>query len=84
MVPHGELQFCEVLTKSGIAEALVCAGADVNIDVFPKERPGYKLIHIAACSGVTEVHVSAAAAMPGDFGMCSLHPVAVMDYMQQQ
>jgi hypothetical protein len=51
MVPNGQLQFCDVGTEDGISAMLVCAGADVNADVFPKERPGYKLLHIAACSG---------------------------------
>jgi hypothetical protein len=53
MVPNGQLQFCDIGTEDGITAMLVCAGADVNVDVFPKERPAYKLLHIAACSGET-------------------------------
>ena len=41
--------YCQPDLDDTIAELLICAGADVNVDVFPKERPGYKLIHIAAC-----------------------------------
>lgn len=57
MVPNGELQYCAMESVDGIAPLLICAGADVNADVFPKQRPGYKLIHIAACSGATELLV---------------------------
>jgi hypothetical protein len=71
MVPNAQLQFCRMGTEDGISATLVCAGADVNVDVFPKQRPGYKLLHIAACSGSTgdlrvSLHSSSCAAMlPG-------------------
>ncbi|WIA16748.1 hypothetical protein OEZ85_013402 [Tetradesmus obliquus] len=57
MVPNGELQFCEAGTADGISAVLTCAGADVNVDVFPEERPGYKLVHRAACSGSNDLSV---------------------------
>lgn len=50
---HKELQFCTSSSESGTSAALVCAGADVNVDAFLKERPGYKLVHLKACSGST-------------------------------
>ncbi|WIA36973.1 hypothetical protein OEZ86_008210 [Tetradesmus obliquus] len=56
MVPNGELQFCATGTADGISASLICAGADVNVDVFPKERPGYKLVHLAACSGANDLY----------------------------
>jgi len=40
----------------GVAALLTCAGADVNVDVFPKDKPGYKLIHIAACYADTTLN----------------------------
>ncbi|WIA36968.1 hypothetical protein OEZ86_008205 [Tetradesmus obliquus] len=56
MVPNGELHFCATGTAHGTSAILICGGADVNVDVFPKERPGYKLVHLAACSGANDIY----------------------------
>ncbi|WIA36962.1 hypothetical protein OEZ86_008199 [Tetradesmus obliquus] len=53
MAPHAQphvAQLCATGTSDGISAALIYAGADVNVDVSPKERPGYTLVHLAACS----------------------------------
>ncbi|WIA36969.1 hypothetical protein OEZ86_008206 [Tetradesmus obliquus] len=67
MVPNGELQFCATASsaKRSISSVLVCAGANVNVDVFPKERPGYKLVHLAACSSPPDLwHLLSGGANP--------------------
>jgi hypothetical protein len=58
-VPGGALIYCKPGLQDTIADLLICAGADVNVDVFPKERPGYKLLHIAACHFANGLTVSA-------------------------
>ena len=78
-VPGGALIYCRPTLSDTIAAQLVCAGADVNVDVFPKERPGYKLIHIAAChfaSGIwvrTAVRLMPECACSICFGNHELH-----------
>uniref|UniRef100_A0A383W0Q3 Ankyrin repeat domain-containing protein n=1 Tax=Tetradesmus obliquus TaxID=3088 RepID=A0A383W0Q3_TETOB len=50
-----KVQFCSTISDLSISAALVCAGADVNVDLSPKEHPGYKLVHFAACSSVWDL-----------------------------
>jgi hypothetical protein len=40
------------------AAVLICAAADVNVDVFGRARPGYTLLHLAGCNGVNNIDVS--------------------------
>lgn len=61
MAPHAQphvAQLCATGTSDGISAALIYAGADVNVDVSPKERPGYTLVHLAACSSPGDLAVS--------------------------
>ncbi|WIA36966.1 hypothetical protein OEZ86_008203 [Tetradesmus obliquus] len=50
VMTHKDLGFCVGSLEYGISAALVCAGADVNVDVSPKQHPGYKLVQFAACT----------------------------------
>lgn len=48
---------CPTALKDTVAALLICAGANVNVDVFP----GYKLVHAASCHGSSSLYYLLAA-----------------------